>query len=110
MQDMTLKEVCNIVGITRRTVQGYEQAGMVTPSGKNKYGYLLYDEEEIEKIRMIKQYQDFGFTIKEIKVLLEASEGKYVEMMTDRLLKMKVQQSKLEENIRKVEKMIVRKL
>lgn len=67
MQQKTLREVCNMVGVARRAIQGYEKIGLVASVGKNKYGYLLYDEEAIEKIRTIKQYQEFGFKVKEIK-------------------------------------------
>ena len=42
----TLREICNILEVTRRAVQGYEKAGLVTPSERNKYGYLLYNEIE----------------------------------------------------------------
>ena len=49
MQQKTLREVCNMVGVTRRAIQGYEKIGFVASAGKNKYGYLLYDEEAIEK-------------------------------------------------------------
>lgn len=109
MQGMTLREVCNMLGVTRRAVQGYERTGMVTSSGKNKYGYLLYEEEVIEKIRWIKQHQNFGFSLKEIKVLLESSDKAYVELMTGRLEAMKEQLNSLTENIQKVERLIAEK-
>lgn len=38
--EKTLREVCAALQISRRTIQGYEKAGLVSPSGKNKYGYL----------------------------------------------------------------------
>ena len=47
MEKKTLRKVCELVEITRRTVQGYEKAGLVAPIGKNKYGYLLYDIRNI---------------------------------------------------------------
>ena len=53
MSKMTLREICNLIGVTRRAVQGYEKAGLVECSDKNKYGYLLYDELAVEKIRNI---------------------------------------------------------
>ena len=61
MQEMTLKEVCKKIGVTRRAVQGYEKAGLVSFSGKNKYGYLLYDEVAIEKIRIVLCIQSLAF-------------------------------------------------
>ena len=41
MQEMTLREICNIVGVSRRAVQGYEENGLVISSGKNKYGCCM---------------------------------------------------------------------
>lgn len=35
---MTLREVCNKTGVSRRAIQGYEKVGLVLSSGKNKYG------------------------------------------------------------------------
>lgn len=69
MEEKTLKEVCELVGVTRRAIQGYVDAGLVVSTGRNKYGHLLYDESAVEKIKEIKLYQDFGFSIKEIQVL-----------------------------------------
>lgn len=106
---MTLREVCNKIGISRRAVQGYEQAGLVVASGKNKYGYLLYDEATVQKIRLIKQYQDFGFKVKEIKLLQAISREKYIEMMSKQVDKMKAQLNGLQSNIELAERMIVEK-
>lgn len=106
MQRKTLREVCNMVGVTRRAIQGYEKIGLVVSSGKNKYGYLLYDEEAVGKIRTIKQYQEFGFKVREIKELLGASEEVYVEMMTAKLVVMKQKFMELEANISLMEELL----
>ena len=68
----TLNELHTELGVTRRAVQGYEKAGLVSASGKNKYGHLLYDEKAQERIARIKLFQQLGFTIKEIKSLMDA--------------------------------------
>ena len=69
---MTLREVCENVGVSRRAVQGYEQAGLVTPTGRNERGHLLYSQSEQNKIRQIKFFQEMGFSIKEIKEMSNA--------------------------------------
>ena len=69
---MTLREVCKMTGVSRRAIQGYERAGLVLPTGKNERGYLLYDEDAMERIRQIKFFQDMGFSIKEIKEISSA--------------------------------------
>lgn len=67
---MTLHELCDVCGVSRRAVQGYEKAGLVHPSGRNPRGYLIYDPAAQERIRTVRMYQRFGFQIKEIKLLL----------------------------------------
>ena len=106
---MTLREIRNEFGVSRRAVQGYEKAGLVSPSGQNKYGYLLYDEIAVERIRSVKMYQDFGFSLKEIQVLVVASDNLYVDMMSEKLAKMKAQLLNLQENIQRAETLIANK-
>lgn len=72
MENKTLHELCHALNVTRRTVQGYEKAGLVCASGKNKYGHLLYDEKTCKRIAQIRLFQRFGFRIKEIKELIDA--------------------------------------
>ena len=50
---MTLKEVCKETGVTRKIVQTYENYGLVKATTKNKYGYLLYDDAAVKKIKKI---------------------------------------------------------
>lgn len=69
----TLRQLCAELKVSRRAVQGYEKMGLVAPSGKNKYGHLLYGEPERERIRLVRFYQQMGFQLKEIKELLNAA-------------------------------------
>ena len=69
----TLRQVCRITGVTRRAIQGYEKAGLVHPSGHNERGYLLYNAEGIQRIQKIREYQKMGFSLNEIRVILNSS-------------------------------------
>ena len=71
--EQTLRQICAGLKLSRRAIQGYEKAGLVAPSGKNKYGHLLYGEAELERIQLIQFYQQVGFSLKEIKSLLDAA-------------------------------------
>ena len=66
---MTLKEVCKETGVTRKIVQTYENYGLVKATTKNKYGYLLYDDAAVKKIKKIRLYQRFGYRLLEIAKL-----------------------------------------
>ena len=70
--DMTLREVCDTAEVSRRAVQGYEKAGLVSASGKNERGYLLYDVDSQERIKKIKFFQQLGFTVRDIKDIIDA--------------------------------------
>lgn len=67
---MTLHELCDAFGISRRTVQGYEKHGLVKATGRNTRGYLLYDSQMQAEIQRVRQFQNFGFQVKEIKTLM----------------------------------------
>ena len=102
----TLREIREEVGVSRRAIQGYENLMMVSSSKHNKYGHLLYSEEEVERIRMIKQYQEWGFSLKEIQKLLVATQEEFVEMLTYRLEKLKQQKKDMESHIAKITSML----
>ena len=102
----TLHEVCDAFGVTRRAVQGYEKAGLVSAEGKNERGYLLYDEEAQKKIERIRLFQQFGFTIKEIKKLMEVSPAELKKALERQVEKMKGERMKMDELIRKAEAFI----
>ena len=71
MEEMRLREVCNYIGVSRRAVQGYEKAGLVRASGKTDRGYLIYDEPAQNRIARILLFQKMGFSIKEIKEIID---------------------------------------
>ncbi len=71
MKKFTLREIHTSYGISRRAIQGYEKANLVSASGKNEYGHLLYDTAAVKRIQKIKLYQDMGFSIKEIQAIID---------------------------------------
>ncbi len=73
MKEFTLRELCERCGASRRAVQGYEKYGLLSPCGKTKYGYLLYDKSAVEKAKRIKSLQNYGFSLKEIKLYFESN-------------------------------------
>lgn len=89
MKDMTLREICTAAGVSRRAVQGYEKAGLVSASGKSERGYLLYDVDAQTRIKRIKFFQQLGFTIKEIKEIIDAPNGILKAVLEDRVERLK---------------------
>lgn len=69
---LSLREVCSTFAVSRRAVQGYEKYGLLIPSGKTAMGHLYYDRAAQQRVRRIRQLQQYGFSLKEIAVLLDA--------------------------------------
>lgn len=104
--DDTLRQVCAELGLSRRTIQGYEKAGLVAPSGKNKYGHLLYGKPEQERIQLIRFYQQMGFPLKEIKSLLEAPDSVKKTVLQAQVKKLEAEHTRLLEVIRQAKEYI----
>lgn len=81
----TLREICERTGASRRAVQGYEKAGLVKPIGRNKYGHLLYGDEEEEKVKSIRFFQKIGFPIREIESLLYCDDEEKIRRLREKI-------------------------
>ncbi len=104
--DMTLREIHEAFGISRRAIQGYEKAGLVQKTGKNERGHLLYDEEAQTRIKKIRLFQQMGFSICEIKDMIDAPDDMLKPIMKQQLLKLKRQQGNIEILIEKMNDLI----
>jgi len=65
-------EVAKRVGLSLRTVRYYEEEGLVRPAQRTEGGFRLYSEGEIARLELIKQMKPLGFTVQEMKQLLDA--------------------------------------
>ena len=79
----TLKEVCQLLNVSRRVIQGYEKYNLVQIPFKNKYGHNLYNEETIERMIKIRFYQIMGFKLKDIEIFID--EDNIKDILIDKL-------------------------
>ncbi len=66
----TIGKLASLTGVSNDTLRYYEQEGLIDPAGKSSAGYRLYDTGSARRIRFIKQAQNCGFTLAEIRDLL----------------------------------------
>lgn len=104
--DKTLREVCDAFGVSRRAVQGYEKAGLISMLGKNERGHLLYDEDMQERIRRIKLFQQMGFSIKEIREIINASDDILKRALENQVVKLKERKENMEMIIEQIYELI----
>lgn len=58
-------------GVGVQTVRFYERKGLLRQPSRRASGYRQYSAEDSKQIRFIKRAQELGFTLKEVKELLE---------------------------------------
>jgi MerR family transcriptional regulator, repressor of the yfmOP operon len=67
-----IQEVAATLGLTARTIRYYEEIGLLTPAARSDGDYRLYDDDDVERLRFIKDLRDeAGFSLAEISRMLE---------------------------------------
>ncbi len=106
MAYLTLEETCRLTGATRRAIQGYEKAGLVSASGKNKRGGLLYGTEAQEIIRRIRLFQRLGFSIKEIQGLRDLPEDMFRIKLREKIEELLERKAEIDQLVQEVAHLI----
>lgn len=68
---ITIGKVAEQTLVTTDTIRFYEREGLIRPAQKTESGYRLYTEEAVRRIGFIKHAQQCGFSLAEIRELLE---------------------------------------
>jgi MerR family copper efflux transcriptional regulator len=64
-------EVSRLSGIGIEALRFYEKSGLLDRPSRTFSGYRLYDESVLERLDFVKKAQVLGFTLDEIKQLIE---------------------------------------
>jgi len=72
-QNLLIGGLSRRTGVSVRTIRYYEQEGLLAPSCRRSSGYRLYTEQDVEKLRFIRQAKRFGLTLKEIRSIMRRS-------------------------------------
>ncbi|MCM1560175.1 MAG: MerR family transcriptional regulator [Butyrivibrio sp.] len=67
----TISQVAELTGISPRTLQYYDEIGLLKPSKLTQSGYRLYDDDALQKLQQILFFKELGFKLKEIKEILQ---------------------------------------
>jgi len=57
-------------GVTRDAIRFYERSGLLAEPGRTKSRHRLYDASTLERIHLVRQLQNCGLTISDIKEIL----------------------------------------
>lgn len=71
---LTIGQLADRVGMRPSTLRYYEQEGLLVPDGRSEAGYRLYQPEAEQKLRFIQRAQRLGFSLADIRTLLNGWE------------------------------------
>ena len=71
-----MKDLCEATGLPRQAIHFYIQQGLLPPGQKTGRNMAWYDEEHLERLRLIKKLQHEQFLpLKAIKALFDGEDG-----------------------------------
>ncbi|TDE17949.1 MerR family transcriptional regulator [Actinomadura sp. 6K520] len=68
---MQIGEVADRTGLSLRTIRHYEEVGLALPTARSQGGFRLYTDEDVARLLVIKRMKPLGFTLEEMRDLLE---------------------------------------
>ncbi len=71
MAEYFVGQLANESGINVETVRYYENIKLLPKPKRRKSRYRVYDESDLARVKFIVRAKELGFTLKEIKELLE---------------------------------------
>ena len=68
---LTIGDAAKESGLTAKMIRHYEQSGLLKKSPRTESGYRLYNSEQVNQLRFIRQARNLGFSLADIQSLLE---------------------------------------
>lgn len=99
-----VNEFAKLCGVTPRTLKYYETRGLIRPARIAENGYRYYSLSQIDEISAILLFRDYGFSLEEIKTLMDQDDlagiGQRMGMMLSIIKEQKKKLEQQEKNIR----------
>lgn len=68
---LTIGKIARNAQVSADAIRYYEREGLILPARKSEAGYRLYTDEAVRRLGFIKHAQECGFSLAEIRELLE---------------------------------------
>ena len=71
--DLTIGRLAAATGVKVETIRYYERAGLIAPPARTGGNYRSYSTGDLDRLRFIRKTRDLGFTLEEIRAMLDLS-------------------------------------
>ncbi|GAB2574160.1 MerR family transcriptional regulator [Gracilibacillus alcaliphilus] len=91
----TIGELSKNTGVTVRTLDYYDEIGLIKPSSKTSGGHRLYSEDDVMQLERVLALKYMGFSLEQIKDILANSKPNWQESIKQQLELVKREQGRL---------------
>ncbi|MEM7306057.1 MAG: MerR family transcriptional regulator [Planctomycetota bacterium] len=71
---LRIGEFARLAGTNLRTLRYYEELGLFTPFRRSQGGFRYYRETDLNRLKLIRAFQDLGLALEEIRELFTTRE------------------------------------
>lgn len=69
---MNIAELERRTGVSRHTLRYYEKEGLLLEVARRGNNYRDYSEQSVQRVTMMRQLKELGFSLREIREILDA--------------------------------------
>jgi DNA-binding transcriptional MerR regulator len=92
----TIGKLSKNTGVTVRTLDYYDEIGLIKPSSKTEGGHRLYNEDNVMQLERVLALKYMGFSLDKIKEILKSSTLNWKESIEQQLEMVKREQERLQ--------------
>lgn len=81
----TVHEVSELAGVSIRTLQYYDNIGLLCPTHRSAAGYRMYDEQNLVRLQQILLFRELEFSLKDIKRILDSPEFDQTQVLDQQI-------------------------
>ena len=74
---ITIGKLADRTGVKIETIRYYEREKLLSPASRSQGRHRLYDDEQVRRLSFIRRSRELGFSLDDIRALLEIAERRY---------------------------------
>jgi DNA-binding transcriptional MerR regulator len=104
--EYTVSKLAKLSGVSRRTLQFYDEIGLLKPARVTSNGYRIYGRTEVDALQQILIYRELGVPLEEIRSIISSTGFDRAAALHSHLSALNEQKAKIESLIENVTKTI----